>query len=106
MAVPGSVPEPEPEPEPEQEAIVPPAVEAGLTPTGDAGGGESPDSAVRPREPTAPTQRSGKDLLKSLRVRHQLDRNMEDMREDMKKMFGQDVDDVRLVAAFASPFSG
>ena len=106
MAVPGSVPEPEPEPEPEQEAIVPPAVEAGLAPTGDAEGGESPDSAVRPREPTAPAQRSGKDLLKSLRVRHQLDRNMEGMREDMKKMFGQDVDDVRLTAAFASSLHG
>ena len=54
----------------------------------------------------APAQRSGKDLLKSLRVRHQLDRNMEGMREDMKKMFGQDVDDVRLTAAFASSLRG
>lgn len=37
--------------------------------------------------------RSGKALLAQLRVRHAVDRSMSGMRDDMLKMFGEDIDD-------------
>eukprot|EP01043_Picozoa_sp_COSAG02_P051368 COSAG02_NODE_5398_length_4363_cov_4.830675_3_plen_140_part_00 len=37
--------------------------------------------------------RSGKALLTQLRVRHAVDRSMSSMRDDMQKMFGQDIDE-------------
>lgn len=38
-------------------------------------------------------KRSGQALLSQLRVRHAVDRSMSGMRDDMKKMFGEDMDD-------------
>ena len=39
------------------------------------------------------SSRSGKALLTQLRVRHAVDRSMSSMRDDMQKMFGQDIDE-------------